>query len=177
MGEIKIPFNKKYFCGILINREYNEKDLFEQLKNIFGDIEDISGSVDFSKYSRYYDKEMGAGLKRFFVFFKNLFPADMIAGFKLKSNALEKKLFRFNGDSGRKVNIDPGYIDLSKMVVASTKDATYRVYLHSGIYAQPMLRYYKESFIPFEWTYPDYKDTFFIEFFNQMRDKYKRQIK
>jgi len=34
------------------------------------------------------------------------------------------------------VNIDPGYISLGKLVLASTKDHAHRLYLGEGVYGE-----------------------------------------
>ena len=78
---------------------------------------------------------------------------------------------------GRTVNIDPGYIDRMKLVLATTKDSSHRVYLGQGIYADVELIYRSGSFVCLEWTYPDYREKFAIEFFNTVRDAYLAQLK
>ena len=90
---------------------------------------------------------------------------------------MEKALSAEADQDKRTVNIDPGYLDLAKLVVASTKDASYRVYLKDGIYAQGMLYYMKNTFTPFEWTYVDYKDSLYISFFNEIRENFRKRPK
>jgi len=177
MGEIKKTFPKKLICGLIVSESVSENDVLSALERVFGKIDGKSQTTDFSKYSNYYEKEMGNSLNRFFVSFERLIMPDEISEIKIKSNDLEFKLSDFETNQKRKVNIDPGYIGLSKMVVASTKNASYRIYLKNGIYAQPMLWFFKNSFLPYDWTYPDYKDKAFIGFFNKVREKYKRQLK
>ena len=173
MGEIHIPRPTCLVCGILLTNASFRDDLFSVLEKEFGPIDEISEEKDFSFFSHYYEKEMGKGLIRFFVSFQNHFDPERFADIKTLTNQMEQDLSVTSNDNKRKVNIDPGYLDLSHIVVASTKDASYRVYLQSGIYSQPMLMYVHGSFRPFEWTYPDYKHEAFISFFNKVRDKYK----
>ena len=77
----------------------------------------------------------------------------------------------------RIINIDPGYLDLSKLILASTKDYKHRIYLTKGIYAEVTLFYQDKTFCPWEWTYPDYKTGEYIEIFNRIRQIYAEQIK
>ena len=74
----------------------------------------------------------------------------------------------------RTVNIDPGYITLSKLVLASTKDYSHRIYIGKGIYAETTLRFIHGSFKPIDTTYPDYRTQLAIDFFNRTRDFLKR---
>ncbi|MEK6733229.1 MAG: DUF4416 family protein, partial [Candidatus Omnitrophota bacterium] len=73
--------------------------------------------------------------------------------------------------SGRRINIDPGYISDSKLVLATTKDYFHRIYLTSGIYAEVTLRWRRGGFEPFEWTYPDYQSKEYIDIFNTIRKR------
>ena len=77
----------------------------------------------------------------------------------------------------RRVNIDPGYISQSKLVLATTKDHSHRIYLGQGIFAEVTLRYYKGTFRAWEWTYPDYASPPYIAIFNHIRKLYKEQLK
>lgn len=77
----------------------------------------------------------------------------------------------------RRVNIDPGFVALDKMALATTKDATYRIYLGNGIYVQSTLYFQQKTFHPWPWTYSDYKMDMSIEFFNKVRELYKSALK
>jgi hypothetical protein len=87
------------------------------------------------------------------------------------TNALEAKLSK---EGKRTVNIDPGYIDMAKLVLFSTKDYTHRLYLNKGIFAEVTLYYKDDTFNPWPWTYPDYKSSEYIAIFNHIRGLYKK---
>jgi len=140
------------------------------------------GEIDFESkvlpfhYTNYYTKEMGENLKRKFVSFKRLISPEKIIQVKLFTNRLEEK-FLWPGSARRRINIDPGYLTLSKLVLATTKNFSHRIYLGHGIYAEVTLRYVKnKGFQPWEWTYPDYRSPEYLEIFNQLRDGYKKQL-
>ncbi|HPP88303.1 MAG TPA: DUF4416 family protein, partial [bacterium] len=76
----------------------------------------------------------------------------------------------------RNVNIDPGYIELGKLVLASTKNYTHRIYIGKGIFAEPTLQYYKKTYTKWPFSYPDYSNEKSVEFFNYVRSIYKQQI-
>jgi hypothetical protein len=166
---------KVVLVAAVLRQDTEESGLLleEELEKLWGPIRQRSASIDFD-FSNYYEKEMGASLKRQFVGFSNYVPAEMLADAKVKSNALERRL---SIEGNRRFNIDPGYLAFSKVVVASTKDATYRVYLGKRIYAQPMLLYEEGSYHPWPWTYPDYRCKTAISFFNSVRSDYKKRLR
>jgi hypothetical protein len=89
-----------------------------------------------------------------------------MAEVKLRTNTLEREL---SSCGKRAVNIDPGYITLSKAVLATTKNYSHRIYLREGIYAEITLAWEKGTFTPRPWTYPDYRTDTAVSFFNRAR--------
>ena len=82
-----------------------------------------------------------------------------------------------SGDGRRTVNIDPGYICLERLVLATGKNYTHRIYLSRGIYADLTLVFHRQSFRTLPWTYPDYADPSAVEVFNALRERYKAQLR
>jgi len=117
---------------------------------------------------------MGEDLKKIFISFKKpILPQDL-AKIKIGTNKIENRL---SFDKKRTINIDPGYLELSKLVFATTKDFKHRIYLSHGIFAEVTLFYDNKTFKAWEWTYPDYKSQEYINIFNKIREIYARQIK
>lgn len=139
----------------------------------FGKIDSESQSLPFI-HTAYYEKEFGKNLKRKFTSFQKLILPHDLPEIKIISNKIEKKMAK---GISRIINIDPGYLDLSKLILASTKDYKHRIYLTKGIYAEVTLFYRDKTFHPWEWTYPDYKTGEYIEIFNRIRQIYAEQIK
>ncbi|MCX6827557.1 MAG: DUF4416 family protein, partial [candidate division Zixibacteria bacterium] len=69
----------------------------------------------------------------------------------------------------RRINIDPGYLTLDRLVLATGKDAAHRIYLRKGVYAEVTLIYHSGSFQPLPWSYPDYRSEQVISSLNQFR--------
>ncbi len=90
----------------------------------------------------YYRPSMGDDLRKCLaVFAPHADPAQLVA-WKLQSNRLEQRYAaEFLHPQTRPVNIDPGYVTLGKLVLASTKDHAHRIYLDRGIYAEVTLQY------------------------------------
>jgi|GEM_PF-137117 len=139
------------------------------------------GAVDFSSrllpfaYTKYYDKEMGNGIFRKFISFRELINADSIAEIKIFTCGIEKQ---FSSPSGsRRINLDPGYISAAKLVLATTKNYDHRIYLKDGIYAEVTLSFRDHRFQPCDWTYPDYRTDEYIKIFNEIRKSYLDRLK
>lgn len=163
-------FNLK--VKLVIGFIYKDEAVFirakEKLKKQFGKTDFESASLDFN-YTDYYEAEMGSQLKRKFISFAKLIPIEDLYRVKLYTNRLEKK---FLSGKSRQVNIDPGYIDLAKLVLATTKDYAHRVFLRKGIFAEVTLSFKGSSFLANEWTYPDYRTQDYSDIFNQIRKLY-----
>ena len=173
MGQIKKYPPVKLIIGFI----FNDPAILNKAKNLlgrrFGKIDFESDRLIFNQ-TDYYEKEFGKDLKRVFISFAKLIPYSALPKIKIITNKLEKKLSK---PSRRMINIDPGYLDLAKLVLASIKDYNHRIYLDRGIFAEITLTYQGNSFRPWEWTYPDYRTIDYIGIFNRIRGFYAQQIK
>lgn len=154
-----------------------EETLIEVVLN---ELRDALGPTDwespglFFDRTRYYEREMGWPLHRRFVSFQDLVHPETLVDIKLKTNEIENAHL----DEGkRRVNIDPGYIALERLILATGKNYTHRVYLSRGIYADLTLIFQRGSFRTLEWTYRDYAEPESIAYFNEIRERYKRQLR
>ena len=174
MGKPKEPKPAKLFMSLIAS----EHGLFHQgvqdLCSIFGEADTISERFLFD-FTDYYTREMGKSLFRHFITFGRLIPIPTLPHIKQTTNHLEEKYATPNGQ--RRINIDPGYICLEHVILATTKAYTHRPYLRSGIYADLTLIYRNKSFQPLEWTYPDYRQEGIIALFNRFRKKYLEDLR
>ena len=123
----------------------------------------------------YYADSMGANLQKQFWAFEQLVDPGEVARVKLQTNAWERELaaeLRFEDE--RPVNLDPGYLSLAKLVLASTKDHAHRIYVSDGIFAEVTLAYRDKQWQSRPWTFPDYKRHDYHGFFDECRG-YLRQ--
>jgi hypothetical protein len=144
-----------------------------ELQAVYGSTDWVSPPLFFDR-TRYYEKEMGWPLHRRFVSFKPLIRPEAIVDIKLQTNELER---RYLQEGRRKVNIDPGYVALERLVLATGKNYTHRIHLSKGIYADLTLVFHQGSFQTLAWTYRDYADPVVIGYFNDLRDRYKNQLR
>ncbi|MFW6139638.1 MAG: DUF4416 family protein [Spirochaetota bacterium] len=174
MGQVGIPPRAIIFTGIIRNPVQEKEAVYQTLQDLFGKI--ILKSAPFSfEETDYYTQEMGGELVREYVGFDCLINMDDITKIKLKTNRIERNIFLENGK--RLVNIDPGYATSGKVVLATTKDYQHRIYLKDGIYAEVTLCYRKGDFVPWGWTYPDYRRKESLEFFTKLRAVYRNKIR
>ena len=141
------------------------------------------GAIDFRGPDRpfnatdYYASEMGAALQRRLISFARLVPPESLRQAKLRCNAIEEELA---GGSGRRVNLDIGYLDHNKVVLASLKYAGQKIHLGDGVYADLIARYKEGRYQPFEWTFPDFRDGRYDEELGRIRRRYldqRRQLR
>lgn len=144
----------------------------DALSNRFGPIDFESELLPFD-HTDYYAPEFGGGLQRCIVAFERLISPEDLPDIKTETNELEGVLA---GDGNRVVNIDPGYVSLGKLVLATTKDHAHRIYLGRGIYGEVTLTYQRGRFRPWPWTYPDYATDRYCEMFDLLRERYKGQL-
>ena len=122
----------------------------------------------------YYESEMGRPLFRRLIAFRQLVSPGMLVEVKLACNGLEDQ---FRESAGRQLNLDSGYLDHNKMVLASAKGLGQKIYVAQGIYADLVARFRQGRFQPFEWTFPDFKDGRYDEELTNIRGLYLQQLR
>jgi hypothetical protein len=172
MGIIRNPLPAKLFAGMISP----EPTLFDACSNLliesFGPLDYESGVMPWDT-SDYYRDEMGKSLYRKFIFFRDLVDPGRLAAVKLFTNSLEGRYVLKDADRPRRrINIDPGYVTEAKVVLASTKDFSHRLYIGDNIYAEVTLRYgsKERSFTACDHTYFDFRTDAYRILFNKARD-------
>ena len=175
MGTPREPTAAKYFVALLSSNNEIVTQVESDLARVMGAIDGRSAVLPWSA-SKYYASEMGGGLLRRFLSFSVLASPEALAGLKLQTQSIEDG-YRQPVSGGRRVNLDPGYLDAFKVVLASTKNAGQRIYLSSGIYAEATLFYDNGGFHGLEYTYRDYLWPETLAFFTQLRAAYLAQLR
>jgi hypothetical protein len=177
MGLPRQPNPVKLFVALLYNDSALVAPVERSLAGLFKAVDTASELLPWN-VTNYYAAEMGALLWRKFVSFEDLVEPSGLAEIKLCTQELETKYRWRSGDrEGRRVNLDPGYLEASKIVLASTKNAGHRVYLKAGIYAEAALQFHRGSFEAFPYTYPDYRWPETLCFFHALRSRYLEQLR
>ncbi len=178
MGAIRPPRPVNLICGLISSDPDLMARAVKLLEQHQGPTDAVSELWPFDM-TDYYTLEMGEGLQRQFVSFERLIDPAQLPSIKILANQFER---RVNYDLGlpedqRRVNLDPGYLTLSKIVLATTKDFSHRLYLGSGIYAESTLHFENGQWIAWPWTYPDYAGPRYHPFFVSLRDNYREKLK
>lgn len=155
----------KLIAGIMYLEEGEYNRAVKGLKAEFGAVEAESEAFPFD-FTEYYAREMGPGLRKRFLCFKEPVAGDRLMDTKAFTNALEARL---SLKGKRRVNIDPGYVTKDNLTMASTKERGHRIYLGNGIYAEVAIIFRKQKCETLPWTYPDYSTKLAGDFFLGVR--------
>ncbi len=111
-------------------------------------------------HTRYYEDEMGPEIQRYWVAGQTLVHPLELAAMKRRALLWEEEFTVHSEREGHKprrsLNIDPGYVNLDQVVLASTKPAYHRIHIASDLHAEITLGYWHGAFQPLPWSYPDY---------------------
>lgn len=176
MAQAKAFAPAKLIIGIIAG----EAGVFEKaekaLVTMFGPVDFRSPVFPFET-TEYYAKEMGPGLKRLFLSFAELVPPDELAAIKLRTNELEAEIGKSYPELHRAVNIDPGILTAAALIMGTAKDFAHRVPLRGGIYAHLELLFGREDVRFLEWTYPDFRQPGYRDFFLEVRKAYLTRLR
>ena len=163
----------KYFAAILYRDKAALETALDQLTIEWSGVDYRSSAFAFNQ-TDYYQSEMGTDLQRIIISFSGLALPDCLVTFKKLTDNIEQALsINFH----RSVNIDPGYLDLFKVVLASHKARGNKLYLSDGVWADPTLYYEKGEFQTFPWTFPDFKDRRYDTVLLKIRKLYKEALR
>jgi len=149
-------------------------DLLKDLKKELGDTDYISDILAFTE-TDYYNQELGTPIQRRILGFGPLVDQEDLVKIKLWTNSLEQEHKRPDGT--RLFNLDPGLITLERLVLATGKNYTHRIYLREGIWADLTLIYRARGWQSLPWTYPDYASRYIQEILTNLRNIYKTKLK
>jgi hypothetical protein len=168
------PVPVKLISGLLCPAERAELTEWAvgRMSAVFGDIELASRPYPFD-YTDYYRDIAQCLERRFFVFAGLRHPFGLVVWKKLAVSIEAESA----ADGGRRVNIDPGYLDGARLVLASTKDNAHRIYMWDDIYAEVTMCRKKSGWISFPYTFPDFASGVYDEFLDAARNLWRRDLR
>jgi len=177
MWDLEDPNPVKLIIGVLAAERRCLPAAVEAIEARFGNADFVSDVWRFEQ-TDYYREQTGEHILRQFVSIGRLIKPGKLAKIKLRTNRLEKKLAKELGlPLPRPVNLDPGIIGPSKLVLATTKNYSHRIYIGKRIYAEVTLRFEKGRWQAFEYTYPDYRQQHYLDFFERVRRRLVEQLR
>lgn len=177
MWKLQAPKSAKLIIGILAADEECLKAALDAINANFGKTDFASDVWPFDQ-TDYYKDQTGENILRQFVSIEKLIDPGKLSKIKHKTNMLEQKLAKQSAsDLLRPVNLDPGMIEPSKLVLATTKNYSHRIYIGKKMYAEVTLIFDKGKWKPFEYTYPDYRQDCYHDFFSKVRTRLVEQLK
>jgi len=185
MWELKDPNPVKLIIGILAANPSTSlgtsqdclQAAIEVLTSKFGNADLTSDIWPFTQ-TDYYNKETGENILRQFVSIEQLIDPGDLAKIKHQTNKLEQKLAKSLAlPVPRPVNLDPGIIEPSKLILATTKNYSHRIYIGKKMYAEVTLIFDKGAWCPLPYTYPDYRQKCYHDFFSKVRKRLLEQLK
>jgi len=173
MSTIKAPVPVALFFAALYAPVFTDERAAELIFENFGKPL-LPGPVSAFTFSNYYEGEMGRDLRKAFFLLDRLIDPSELPEWKVRAMSQEEQYAR-NGK--RTINLDPGYLDAPRLVLATAKNFAHRIYLGRGVYGDVQLYVKDGKFQSNPWTYPDYQFPAHIEFFERGRKVYMEKIK
>lgn len=194
------------FVAVFCSETAGLEQAWSLLEGRFGKIADLSPAFDFVESEYYHATMLPplgmsqpglsptglasppgslavAGLKKQLAVFEAWCDPASLAEHKLLTNNIETKLGTELVKTGtiphgvaRPINIDPGYMSMTKLVLASTKNREHRIYLRDGIYAEVTLAFRDQDWQPMPWTYADYQRRDVRDFLKLARSRFSTAV-
>jgi Domain of unknown function (DUF4416) len=177
VAEVRVAEPAKLIVGAISGCPQAWEWAREQLISEYGPADFEMGPVPF-ELTDYYLGEMGAALQRSFLAFKRPIAQHQVASVKRHTNRLEAEIAGAQAwPVARPLNLDPGYVTLAKLVLASAKDHAHRIAVGEDIYAEVTLRFIGNRFEFNPWTYRDYQQESHLEFFGRVRESLRAELR
>ncbi len=177
MWTLKKPEPAKLIIGILASDAEALASAKDAVIAKFGRADFVSNPWPFTM-TKYYEAETGNAILKQFVSIEKLICPSKLAAIKHKTNKLEKELAKTLKTSlSRPVNLDPGIIEPSKLILATTKNFSHRIYIGKKMYAEVTLTFEKGRWKDYAYTFADYKQKCYHDFFSKIRTRLVEQLK
>jgi hypothetical protein len=180
-GRVEHQTPVKLFFALMAGSETLLKQAEERLETEFGPVDLRDDTFSFDPLTSYYASEFGEGLLKRIVAVEPLVAPERLVDIKIRTNEMELEFAAEpppDGKPCRQINLDPGYLNQAKVVLATTKDRNHRLYVARGIFEEVTLCYQRvpATYTVNPWTYPDYRMPERLAFFNRLRQRYREQL-
>lgn len=154
MSQLKEPLPGNLTIAVMYRDTLLFENVKKELEERFGPVDIQSEAYSFSDISPYYDEEMGEGISKIVLSFRDLLHREKVKEVKLAAVEIEE---RYTQDGNRMINLDPGLVTSENFLLTTGKNYSHRIYLGSGVFAEVTLMFGKKGVIrELPWTYRDY---------------------
>jgi hypothetical protein len=162
MAQFKKPEKALLLMAVMYSNRASLEKAMNELTKKFGPVSTQSKEFDFTKFTQYYNPEMGKKQIKKYVVFEKLIDRAKLADIRIFTQKLEDRLSK---NKKRTVNIDPGYITKEAVVLGTLKERAHKIYLGKGVFADLQGLFGKHELRTFEYTFADLKENadFFIK--------------
>ena len=174
MGSLYTYQPHKLLIPVLFSTDWSIKTVQGLVADAFGPVDLQSEAFPFD-FTHYYDYEMGDSIYRILFSIEELVDPMTLSDVKSRSNDIE--VANAGADGNRTINIDPGLLSLSRVILATTKQSAHRISIGAGLYAEITLMYRKGRYRPLEWTYPDFQSERYGQWLKLVRTQYHQQLR
>ena len=163
------------YVKLIIGAIYSDSQFLESAKkkmehlNLF--VKNQSEEFPFD-LTDYYTSEMGHNLKRCFLSIEGLQKLEDCFEWKLRMVKIENNLRKLGK---RRINLDPGYINLQSVVLFSRKQGPQKIYIRKGVWGDLVLLKEKHGFRNLPWTFPDFREGLYQKFFLEVVEEFKKE--
>ncbi|MBD3401494.1 DUF4416 family protein [candidate division GN15 bacterium] len=172
MGRVVTPPPGRLIFSVVYCHIDALADGLARLEKEFGSVQFETVDIPFHGEPRHVE-EMGDPLFRRFFSFEQLIDPDKLVDVKRTCRKVEAAFADHVGDHlFRAVNVDPGVMTPEKVVMASSHEYNYRIYLGKGVFAQIELIYARGRYVGLPWTNPDFCHAEALEFFSRVRGSF-----
>jgi hypothetical protein len=173
MARIQKPPPGRLVVSIIYSSMDALADGVKALEKRFGRVQYETLEIPCSEADE-YSEEMGTDLLRRFYSFDSSVPRDSLPSLKAACYKIEPKFSdTVDGYHFRTINIDPGILTPSALVMASHKEFNHRIYLRDGVWGEMALMYAHSKFCRLPWTNPDFCCDEAVDFFERVRGTFE----
>ncbi len=144
---------KKLFLALMYHGKGSLDNSLSLLQKHFGPIQSQSEPFDFN-FTNYYEEEFGKDLKKVFLVFEKEISKGDLVNIRAQTAEIEEEL---SANGKRTVNLDPGYLSETELVLATKKYQSFKEDLGNGVYAHKVLEFKDDEVITFSHTFADYR--------------------
>lgn len=171
MARVQTPPPGRLIVSVIYNSIDGLADCLKLHEKQFGRVQFETIEIECS--ANRYHEEMGQQLSRRFFSFEKMVDRESLPDIKATCHKIERQLGDQVDDyTFRTVNVDPGILTPTNLIMSSHREQGHRVYLGKGVFAEVTLIWARGRFTQLPWTNADFCDEEAIRLFTDCRQTF-----